>query len=229
MFLKIKKVPKTKWSSEKPYNFKPKFSTIFFCCFGLMLFGLGEGLLIVSFTGASPWSVLAQGISLNVNLSIGMLTFLISVTVLILWIPLGQKPGMATFLNALIIALMIDICIKFVPTPTNYYNQLILAIISIILAFIPIVGWILMIFLYWLYFAIQHSSKSQATLGMKALDIKIYSENHGKIGFWRASGNYFVSSLSALLLFIGFFMIGFTARKQGLHNFISRTIYLKDK
>ena len=104
-----------------------------------------------------------------------------------------------------------------------------LAIISIILAFIPIVGWILMIFLYWLYFAIQHSSKSQATLGMRALDITIYSENQGKIGFWRASGNYFVSSLSALLLFIGFFMIGFTSRKQGLHNFISRTIYLKDK
>ena len=107
--------------------------------------------------------------------------------------------------------------------------NIILAIISIVLAFIPIVGWILMIFLYWLYFAIQHSSKSQATLGMKAVDIKICSENHGKIGFWRASGNYFVSSLSALLLFIGFFMIGFTARKQGLHNFISRTIYLKDK
>ena len=132
MFLKIKKIPKVNWSSEKPYNFKPKFSTLFFCCFGLMLFGLGEGLLIVSFTGASPWSVLAQGLSLNVNLSIGMLTFLISVTVLILWIPLGQKPGMATILNALIIALMIDICIKFVPTPSNYINQLILAVISVV-------------------------------------------------------------------------------------------------
>ena len=132
MFLKIKKIPKVNWSSEKPYNFKPKFSTLFFCCFGLMLFGLGEGLLIVSFTGASPWSVLAQGLSLNVNLSIGMLTFLISVTVLILWVPLGQKPGMATILNALIIALMIDICIKFVPTPSNYINQLILAVISVV-------------------------------------------------------------------------------------------------
>ena len=131
MFLKIKKIPKVKWSSEKTYNFKPRFSTLFFCCFGLMLFGLGEGLLIVSFTGASPWSVLAQGLSLNVNLSIGMLTFLISVTVLILWIPLGQKPGMATILNALIIAIMIDLCIKFVPTPSNYYNQLILAIVSV--------------------------------------------------------------------------------------------------
>jgi len=132
MFLKIKKIPKVNWSSEKPYNFKPKFSTLFFCCFGLMMFGLGEGLLIVSFTGASPWSVLAQGISLNVNLSIGIITFTISVCVLILWIPLGQKPGMATILNALIIALMIDLCIKFVPTPSNYYNQLILAVISVI-------------------------------------------------------------------------------------------------
>ena len=132
MFLKIKKIPKVYWSSEKTYNFRPRFSTLFFCCFGLMLFGLGEGLLIVSFTGASPWSVLAQGISLNVNLSIGMITFLISISVLILWIPLGQKPGMATILNALIIALMIDFCIKYFPTPSNYFNQLVLAVISVI-------------------------------------------------------------------------------------------------
>ena len=132
MFLKIKKIPKVSWSSTKPYNFKPKFSTFFFLFFGLILFGLGEGLLIVSFTGASPWSVLAQGISLNVNLSIGTITFLISIAVLILWIPLGQKLGMGTIFNALIIALMIDLCIKFVPTPSNYINQIILAIISVI-------------------------------------------------------------------------------------------------
>ena len=100
MFLKIKKIPKVNWSSKKTYNFKPRFSTLFFCCFGLMLFGLGEGLLIVSYTGASPWSVLAQGISLNVNLSIGMITFLISVSVLILWIPLNQKPGIATIVSS---------------------------------------------------------------------------------------------------------------------------------
>ena len=132
MFLKIKKIPKVNWSSEKPLNFKPKFSTFFFLCFGLSLFGLGEGLLIVSFTGASPWSVLAQGISLKVNLSIGTITLLISIAVLILWIPLSQKPGIGTIFNALIIALMIDLCIKFVPTPTNYINQLILAVISVI-------------------------------------------------------------------------------------------------
>ena len=133
MFLKIKKIPKVKWSSEKPFNFKPKFSTFFFLCFGLSIFGLGEGLLIVSFTGASPWSVLAQGISLNVNLSIGTITLLISIAVLILWIPLGQKPGVGTIFNALIIAIMIDLCIKYVPTPSNYIHQLLLAIISVVM------------------------------------------------------------------------------------------------
>ena len=132
MFLTIKKIPKTSWSSKKPLNLKPKFSTFLYLCFGLSLFGLGEGLLIVSFTGASPWSVLAQGISLNIDLSIGTITLFISLTVLLLWLPLNEKPGIGTILNALIIALMIDICIKFVPTPQNYIYQLILAVIAVL-------------------------------------------------------------------------------------------------
>ncbi len=133
MFLTIKKIPKVSWSSDETFNLKPKLSTLFFLCFGLTLFGLGEGLLIVSFTGASPWSVLAQGISLNVNLTIGTITLLISIGVLIMWIPLSQKFGMGTIFNALIIALMIDLCVKFVPTPTNYLSQLILAVISVLI------------------------------------------------------------------------------------------------
>ena len=132
MFLSIKKVPKTYWSSSKPFNFKPRFSTLFFLCLGLSLFGLGEGLLIVSFTGASPWSVLAQGISLNTNLSIGTTTFLVSIFVLILWIPLKQKPGIGTILNAIIISIMIDVCIKFVPTPENYLYQIILGVLAVL-------------------------------------------------------------------------------------------------
>ena len=132
MFLSIKNIPKVSWSSEKPLNFKPKISTSLFLCFGLTLFGLGEGLLIVSFTGASPWSVLAQGISLNVDLSIGVITILISVGVLIFWIPLNQRPGIGTILNALIVGLMIDVCIKFVPTPENYVSQLLLAIVAVL-------------------------------------------------------------------------------------------------
>ncbi|MDB4846690.1 hypothetical protein OAH88_05915 [Candidatus Pelagibacter sp.] len=133
MFLSIKNVPKVSWSSKKPLNLKPKISTFFFLCLGLALFGLGEGLLIVSASGASPWSVLAQGISLNVNLSIGMITFFISIGVLFLWLPLNQKLGIGTVLNALIIALMIDVCIKFVPTPDNYISQLILVIVAVLI------------------------------------------------------------------------------------------------
>ena len=54
-------------------------------------------------------------------------------------------------------------------------------------------------------------------------------ENLDKIGFWRATGNYLVVGISVMILFIGLIMIGFTSRKQGLHNLVSRTIHLKDK
>ena len=132
MFLTIKNIPRVSWSSNKPLNFKPKLLTFFFLCFGLTLFGLGEGLLIVSAAGASPWSVFAQGIYLNVGFSVGIISIFISVVVLFLWLPLNQKPGIGTILNALIIGLMIDICIKFVPTPEDYISQLLLAIIAVI-------------------------------------------------------------------------------------------------
>ena len=133
MFLSIKNIPKVSWSSKKPLNLKPKISTFFFLCFGLALFGLGEGLLIVSFTGASPWSVLAQGISLHVNLSIGIITFFISLFVIFLWIFLNQKPGIGTILNAVIIAFMIDISIAFFSTPESFFFKILMAIISVLL------------------------------------------------------------------------------------------------
>jgi len=132
MFLSIKSIPKVYWSSERPLNFKPKISSLFFLCFGLSLFGLGEGLLIVSSTGASPWSVLAQGISVHIDLSIGTITFLISFAVLFLWIFLKQKPGIGTILNALIIALMIDLSIKFIPAPDSFIFRLILASFAVL-------------------------------------------------------------------------------------------------
>ena len=133
MFLSIKNIPKVSWSSDKPLNIKPRLSTFLFLCFGLSLFGLGEGLLIVSLTGASPWSVLAQGISLNINFSIGVITFFISLFVIFLWIFLNQKPGIGTILNAIIIAFTIDVSIAFVGTPENYFYQILMAIIAVLL------------------------------------------------------------------------------------------------
>ena len=133
MFLTIKNIPKVSWSSNEPLNLKPKLSTFFFLCFGLTLFGIGEGLLLVSFTGASPWSVLAQGISHYVDLSIGTITFFISLFVIFLWIFLKQKPGMGTVLNAIIIAAMIDICLKYVSTPESFELKISLAIFAVII------------------------------------------------------------------------------------------------
>ena len=108
-------------------------------------------------------------------------------------------------------------------------DSIILIVIEVILILIPIIGWILSLFVTWLYFAIQHSSTKQATFGMRALDIKITNENHGKIGFWRATGNLYLTVISALVVFIGFLMIAFTSRKQGFHNLISRTLCIKIK
>ena len=132
MFLSIKNVPKVSWSSDKPLNLKPKISTFLFLCFGLTLFGLGEGLLIVSAMGNSPWTVLAEGVYLDVGFSIGLITIFISVLVLLFWFPLNQKPGIGTILNALIIGLMIDLCITYVPSPEHYIFQLLLAVIAVL-------------------------------------------------------------------------------------------------
>ena len=133
MFLSIKNIPKVSWSSKKPLNLKPKISTFFYLCIGLGIFGLGEGLLIISYTGASPWSVLAQGISLNIDLSIGLVTFFVSLFALSLWMFLDQKPGIGTIFNIIIIAAMIDLSIAFVQTPQSYIGQLIMAIVAVLL------------------------------------------------------------------------------------------------
>ena len=133
MFLTIKKIPKTSWSSKKPLNFKPKLKTFLLLSFGLSLFGLGEGLLLVSSTGASPWSVFAQGISLHIEYSIGLITFFISLFVIFLWIFLDQKPGIGTILNAIIIAIMIDVSLKYIQTPDNYVYKIFLSIFAVLL------------------------------------------------------------------------------------------------
>ena len=133
MFLKIKNIPVVSWSSDKSLNFKPKLSTSFFLIFGLVIFGLGEGLLILSTTGNSPWSVLAEGISNTTSLSIGAATFFISVSVLFLWIFIKQKPGLGTIFNIIIIAGMIDITLSFFDAPSSIWMKYFLAFFSVLL------------------------------------------------------------------------------------------------
>ncbi len=129
----IKKIPKVTWSSEDAFNLKPKTLTLIFLVFGLFLFGLGESLLITSSAGVTPYTVLAQGISNHLSWSIGLSTFVISIFVLLMWIPLKQKPGMGTILNAFIIALTIEFSIDYLPYPETYPMQILQVVVGVLI------------------------------------------------------------------------------------------------
>ena len=129
----IKKVPNVSWSSEFPLNTKPKLTTLIMLVIGLFLFGLGEAIIIGSGSGVSPWTVLAQGISSKTDFSIGVATFLISIFILIFWVPLKQIPGIGTILNAIIIASAIDLTLGFIPKPELIYLKILQASFGILI------------------------------------------------------------------------------------------------
>jgi uncharacterized RDD family membrane protein YckC len=79
----------------------------------------------------------------------------------------------------------------------------------------------------WLYFALMESSTKQATIGKMALGITVTDLEGRRIGFGKATGRYFAKILSALILLIGFLMVAFTARKQGLHDILAGTLVVK--
>ena len=122
--LTLKKIPNLIWSSNHELNFKPKFITIFYLLFGLTLFGIGETLLVTANIGVSPWFVLHQGLSFKTGYSIGATTFIVSIFVLFLWIPLRQKPGIGTIMNAIIISIVLDYSLPYLPRPSNIFFQI---------------------------------------------------------------------------------------------------------
>ena len=129
----IKKIPVVSWSSYDILNFKPKLITLLYLNFGLILFGLGETLLITANAGVSPWTVLAQGLSFKKDYSIGVTTFFVSIGVLCLWIPLRQKPGIGTILNTIIVSVVIDISLPYLPSPETIFFQLLQIIFAVII------------------------------------------------------------------------------------------------
>ncbi len=79
----------------------------------------------------------------------------------------------------------------------------------------------------WIYFASMESSGWQATLGKKALGLKVTDLAGNRITFARASGRFFGKLLSGMILMIGFFMAGFTERKQALHDILAGCLVLR--
>ncbi len=82
---------------------------------GLWIFGTGEAMLLASTLGNSPWTVLAEGIADNSALSVGAATFVVSAAVLLLWIPLRERPGLGTVLNAIVISVALDVMLAVLP------------------------------------------------------------------------------------------------------------------
>lgn len=83
--------------------------------------------------------------------------------------------------------------------------------------------------LNWLYFALMESSSLQATLGKLTVGVVVTDLDGQRITFLRATGRYFAKILSALFLCIGFIMVAFTERKQGLHDLIAKTLVYKTR
>lgn len=131
--LSVKAVPSVRWSSSQPLNMQPKISTLGILCFGLTIFGIGEALLISAGAGVSPWTVFAQGFGLVTGLTIGWATFVVSVGVLLLWIPLQQIPGIGTILNAVIISAVIEISLPYLPQPDLYWLKIFESVVGILM------------------------------------------------------------------------------------------------
>ena len=124
-----KTVPHTPWTAKSRWDLSlPRVSVLFF---GLFIFGLGDSLLIQSTIGNAPWSVLAQGVSGKVDITMGWSTFAISTLVLLLWIPLKEKPGFGTLSNIAIIAAAIQLGVSIFPEQNNFFMGVAYCLIGI--------------------------------------------------------------------------------------------------
>ena len=115
-------VPVTRWRSESRWRTRP--STFGILAVGQWVFGTGEAFLVASSLGVSPWTVLAQGLSVHLAVPIGVATLAVSVLVLLLWIPLRERPGLGTIANAIIIATALQVMVQVLPDPQNVVVRL---------------------------------------------------------------------------------------------------------
>ncbi len=93
---------------------------------GLACYGFAAAMMVRAELGVDPWTVFAQGMSNVTDLSLGLLTILIGAVVLLLWIPLKQKPGVGTVLNIVIIGLMLDVGLMILDTPVELWQRIVL-------------------------------------------------------------------------------------------------------
>ena len=124
-----KTVPITPWRAEHRWQLSPSRVAILF--FGLAIFGLGDSLLVQGDVGNAPWTVFSQGLTFKTGLSIGWATFFISIFVLLVWIPLNERPGFGTLSNIVLIATFIEVGTKIFPKQSSLLAGVIFSLIGI--------------------------------------------------------------------------------------------------
>ena len=124
-----KTVPVTPWRAEHRWQLSPTRVLILF--FGLAIFGLGDSLLVQGNVGNAPWTVFSQGLTLKTGMSIGWATFVISVFVLLIWIPLNEKPGFGTLSNIVLIATFIEVGTHVFPKQSSTLSGIIFSLTGI--------------------------------------------------------------------------------------------------
>lgn len=124
-------VPVTRWRAVSRWRGGPL--TLAVLAVGLWLFGSGEAFLVDAGIGVSPWTVLAQGVGVQSGIGIGVATFLVSIGVLLLWIPLRERPGLGTLCNAVLVATSLGVTVPLLPTPEAAAGKLAWVLIGIAL------------------------------------------------------------------------------------------------
>ena len=125
-----KVIPATSWTASSRWS--PRSVTWAPLVLGLWIFGTGEALFFASGIGNTPWMVLADGVADRTGFTVGLTTFLISLVVLLMWLPLRERPGLGTLANIFIIATAIDVMLMVLPHPTAFVVQLLFAISGVV-------------------------------------------------------------------------------------------------
>ena len=126
-----KTIPNTPWRADHRWQLSPLRVAILF--FGLSIFGLGDALLVQSNIGNAPWTVFAEGLSLKTGWTLGFSTFIISIFVLLAWIPLREKPGFGTLSNIVLIATFIQVGVSIFPEQDSYFSGVLYVLLGIML------------------------------------------------------------------------------------------------
>jgi uncharacterized membrane protein YczE len=99
---------------------------------GLVIFGWSEALLVEAELGVLPWDVLHQGLARHWGLTIGVWSVIVGVGVLLLWVPLRERPGLGTISNVLIIGPAIDASVWLMPTPDQLWPRVSYVVVAIV-------------------------------------------------------------------------------------------------